>query len=236
MKSVPNPMFRDFSLLDFAEKYLSDSEHILFFYLWPQIAISLGYRQRQGSQLREESKAAGLAVSIRPSGGRAVIHGSDICFTFISSQSHKEFGGNLKESYSKVSNYVLDLINKYLNENLNLNLKITLSEDSRTSSEYTQELRKLNPSTNCFDYLVNGEGCIYHQSKKNKVFGSAQMMHKNFFIQQGSLLVNRLKNIPELSFRSDTLSLSDIIQSKEFDLNDFCDQLNSLSLKPMKGV
>ena len=112
LKTVPNPMFRDLCLLEFAEEQLKSDEFIFFFYTWDKLSVSLGRSQRKKQDLINECVSVNIPASIRPSGGRAVIHDGDICFTFIARQSHKSFGGNLKESYTKVLDYVLKILNE----------------------------------------------------------------------------------------------------------------------------
>lgn len=180
-------MFRDFCLLQFAEEHLSSEEFLCFFYTWEKIAISLGKRQSNSKKIIQECISERIPVCIRPSGGKAVLHDGDICFTFISKQSNKDFGGNLLESYSLVMNYVLNILNHYIKDNLKENIQIKSQKRTKTKIE--------EPSFDCFASIVGYEGFIEHNSKTHKVLGSAQIMYANSFLQQGSLQIRIIKDV-----------------------------------------
>lgn len=232
LKTFPNPMFRDLCLLEFAEDHLNPDEFIFFFYTWDKPSVSLGRSQRKSHDLIHECVSADIPVSIRPSGGKAVIHHGDICFTFIARQSHKHFGGNLQESYTKVLDYILKILNEYFTQNLGWESDIEDSNHTRVttklkSPQFQQDNEinttgELNKSTteqartdnqNCFSQTTRSEGIIQHQGGNHKVLGSAQMMYASCFLQQGSILINKKSPHSKLSFDIPSISMTEVLNS-----------------------
>ena len=145
LKTFPNPMFRDLCLLEFAEEQLKSDEFIFFFYTWDKPSVSLGRSQRKSQDLIQECILKDIPVTIRPSGGKAVIHDGDICFTFIARQNHKHFGGNLQESYSKVLDYILEILNEHFAQSLRWEGKIEASKHHKnTASLHFQQDNEIN--------------------------------------------------------------------------------------------
>ena len=231
LKTSPNPMFRDLCLLEFAEEHLNPDEFIFFFYTWDKPSVSLGRSQRKRQDLIEECILADIPVSIRPSGGKAVIHDGDICFTFIARQNHKHFGGNLQESYTKVLDYILKVLNEYFMQNLGWEGKIEASKHHKTTASLhfqqdnevntTGELNKRTTKQaktddqNCFSQALGSEGIIKYQEESHKVLGSAQMMYANCFLQQGSILINRKNSRSKLHFDIPSITMTEAFNSGE---------------------
>jgi lipoate-protein ligase A len=230
-KTFHNPMFRDLCLLEFAEEHLNPDEFIFFFYTWDKTSASLGRSQRKSQDLIQECILKDTPVTIRPSGGKAVIHDGDICFTFIARQSHKHFGGNLQESYSKVLDYILKILNEYFIQNLGWKGKIEASKHHKTTASLhfqqdnevntTGELNKKTTkqakanNQNCFSQTTRSEGIIKYQGDSYKVLGSAQMMYASCFLQQGSILINKKSPRSKLSFDIPSISMTEVFNSGE---------------------
>jgi lipoate-protein ligase A len=242
-KTFPNPMFRDLCLLEFAEEHLEPDEFIFFFYTWDKPSVSLGRSQRKRQDLIEECISVDIPVSIRPSGGKAVIHDGDICFTFIARQSHKHFGGNLQESYTKVLDYILKILNEHFTQSLGWEGKIEAAKHQKTTASLhfhqdneinttgelnkrTTEQAKTN-NQNCFYQTVGSEGTIKYQGDSYKVLGSAQMMYANCFLQQGSILINKKSLRSKLSFDIPSTTMTEAFNSGEnFNLDSLIEALN----------
>lgn len=229
-KTLPNPMFRDLCLLEFAEEHLNPDEFIFFFYTWDKPSVSLGRSQRKSQDLIQECIPKDIPVTIRPSGGKAVIHDGDICFTFIARQSNKHFGGNLQESYSKVLDYILEILNEYFTQSLGWKGKIKASKHNKEKDNVTEHLQNRASMTsdqniastskliniykqNCFSQALGSEGIIRHQGKNHKVLGSAQMMYASCFLQQGSILINKKNPHRKLSFDIQSMSMTEVFNS-----------------------
>jgi lipoate-protein ligase A len=215
LKISPNPMFRDLCLLEFAEEHLNPDEFIFFFYTWDKPSVSLGRSQRKRQDLVKECVSSDIPVSIRPSGGKAVIHDGDICFTFIARQSHKYFGGNLQESYSKVLDYILKILNEHFTQSLGWEEKIEASNYHKTTTESNKKTTKQakTDNQNCFSQALGSEGIIKYQGDSYKVLGSAQMMYASCFLQQGSILINNKNPRSKLSFDIPSMSMTEVFKS-----------------------
>ena len=246
LKTFPNPMFRDLCLLEFAEDHLNPDEFIFFFYTWNKPSVSLGRSQRKSHDLIHECVSADIPISIRPSGGKAVIHDGDICFTFIARQSHKHFGGNLQESYTKVLDYILKILNEYFTQNLGWEGKIEASNYHKTTASLhfhqdneintTGELNKRTTeqartdNQNCFSQALGSEGIIQYQGGNHKVLGSAQMMYASCFLQQGSILINNKNPRSKLSFDIQSMSMTEVLNSGgNLNLDNLIEALNKKS-------
>jgi lipoate-protein ligase A len=207
-----NPMQRDLQL--FADYDTgNETKAILFFYIWDHIAITLGKIQKEKNRIINAAQALDIPCYLRPTGGRAVLHGGDICYTFIAPQSHAQFGGKLKESYKATNRFVIDLVSQVLD------LQI---------QTFTGELSKTEP-INCFGSFVCNEGILVHQNQIHKIIGAAQALGKRAFIQQGSIQLNKVEL--DLPFFAGTKTLSEIT-SKVYSLKNLCENLN----KRCKGV
>ena len=213
-KTLPNPMFRDLCLLEFAEEHLNPDEFIFFFYTWDKPSVSLGRSQRKSQDLIQECILKDIPVTIRPSGGKAVIHDGDICFTFIARQNHKYFGGNLQESYSKVLDYILKILNEHFTQSLGWEGKIEASKHNKDTPSEDNVTKQ-----NCFSQALGSEGIIQYQGGNHKVLGSAQMMYASCFLQQGSILINKKSSRNKLSFDIPAMSMTEAFNhSKSLDL------------------
>lgn len=204
-KTTQNPMVRDIELLNHYDN--SDlTEPILFFYTWPKPAITIGKIQKHKSTIINEANRLGLSYHTRPTGGRAVLHGWDICYTFIAPQNHSVFGGPLKQSFRMTNEFVTSIVNNVLN-----------------ASIMSAKFNAPNSSLNCFSEIVTSEGIIDNNGNYTKIIGSAQALARRSFIQQGSIQINK----PE--FESDYFmnknSLSEIT-GYLFNLEFTCLELN----------
>ncbi len=224
-----HPMLRDQALLEFANSNFHKNDFLTFFYTWDKRTVSLGKVQRNSKEAIAEAFSKNIPVTKRPSGGKAVIHGEDICFTVIAKQNHPEFGGSLLESYSKVMHFLIKFLNTFFKSKYQWNTEIELKRKNNNCSKPNTEANKIN----CFTNSINCEGVIKlgrPKEKEVKILGAAQSMYVNSFLQQGSLLVNNKSLIIEknrLSFEEDLKSLVDIYNNAQnIDLQKLCQQLN----------
>jgi lipoate-protein ligase A len=204
-KTAQNPMARDTELLN----YYDDSdliEPILFFYTWSKPAITIGKIQKDKNIIIDEAHRLGLSYYTRPTGGRAVLHGWDICYTFIAPQNHSVFGGPLKQSFRTTNEYITKIVNETLN-----------------ASIMSAEFNSPNPSLDCFSEIITGEGIIQTKNFSNKIIGSAQALARRSFIQQGSIQINK----PEIESENfSKINNFSEITGTVFDLEFTCQNLN----------
>lgn len=167
-----NPMERDLELF---EKFDSSqkTEPIFFFYTWDRPTITVGKAQRGRDQIMAETAELGIDCFVRPTGGKAVLHGGDICYTFIGAQADPVYGGKLRDSFKSVNQMVIEILNEVLG----------LSSLRANAKQSNVEFQ----SYNCFDHTVCNEGIYADQ----KIVGAAQAMAKRAFIQQGSIQLNK---------------------------------------------
>ena len=184
-----NPMLRDQALLEFFNQKLSTEDFILYFYKWDMRSLSLGKIQRNSSEIINEAKEKAMPLIKRPSGGKSVIHGEDICFTFITKQSNKDFGGSLLESYAKVMKFIIKFLNDFFAKHYNWQTRIELKkQDCKRDTEKSNK-------ANCFSNSINCEGIIKLKNQDIKILGAAQTMFAQSFLQQASLIVNNKSDI-----------------------------------------
>lgn len=187
----------------------------LYFYTWPQPSISVGKLQianaMRKAKLEELSERLKLPLVARPTGGRLVLHGGDICYTFIAALNDKDFGGDLRGSFCKVNRFVFTSL-RHIDEFRGF-FEQGLIDTTNNSRGNIAELK-------CFASSVSGEGMI---GSTHKFIGVAQAMGEQAFIQQGSIQLNRI-GLPELEPQ---LLLSDL-KGEDFDLARITDELNRL--------
>jgi lipoate-protein ligase A len=139
---------------------------ILRFFRFPQTTLTLG---------RIEAKRIDLSIlpfpyEIRPTGGRAVLHGpGDLCYAVIAGVKDPLVGGSLLESYRKVSHILESGINS-------LGRSVELTFEKHRSSE----------GPHCFSAPSFGELML----DGKKVAGSAQARRGQVFLQQGVILLS----------------------------------------------
>ncbi|MDD9897853.1 MAG: hypothetical protein OXU45_02520 [Candidatus Melainabacteria bacterium] len=201
---VLNPMQRDLEL--FEEFDLSQkTEPIFFFYTWDRPAVTVGKAQRGREQIMAEATELGIDCFTRPTGGKAVLHGGDICYSFIGTQADPIYGGKLRDSFKAVNQMVIKMVNEVLGLSL---------------SGANKAIGQLGLSPNCFANAVCNEG-IYAD---HKIVGAAQAMGKRAFIQQGSIQLNRIKY--RLESLAKNLTLSDL-SHEQYDLIQLAMELSS---------
>jgi lipoate-protein ligase A len=198
-------MERDFELLlEFDNSESNDP--IFYFYTWSEPAITLGKIQKQKDQVIQEAQRLGLPFYYRPTGGRAVLHGGDICYTFIAPQSHKVFGGTLKQSFETTNKFIKNIISEVLNFCI---------ENSSVDS--------LHSSPDCFASTVTHEGIVNIKNTSTKIIGSAQALYRRAFIQQGSIQLNPIQTNSKMFSLGKNLQQ---ITGINYDLEKICYELN----------
>ena len=81
-----------------------ESRPVLRFYTWSQPAISCGHFQRIEQELDLQAcRRKGVAVVRRPTGGRAVRHGSDLTLTIVAQEAEPGIGGSIEETYRRAA-------------------------------------------------------------------------------------------------------------------------------------
>ncbi|SRR5665213_67237 len=143
-----------------------NSTPILRFFFFPQPMLTLGRLEARKLQLGSLS----FPREIRPTGGRAVLHGDmDICYAIVAPKDDPLVGGTLIESYCKIS--------KLLAQGLQ-----SLDRDVQMTTEKHFGLG----DPHCFSAPSQAELTW----KGKKVAGGAQARDGGVFLQQGVILLS----------------------------------------------
>jgi lipoyl(octanoyl) transferase len=138
------------------------------FYSWKVPAISLGRFQRiEGSIDQRFCESHGIPIVRRPTGGRAVLHGTDLTFSVVKPKC----GQSVQESYQGLSKAVMRALTEC---GVPVESFGTASEPSR--------MRGVN---NCFELQAPFEAAL----DGRKVLGCAQLRGQHGILQQNSLFL-----------------------------------------------
>lgn len=137
-------------------------------YGWIRQSVSIGAFQKISDISIEYCRAKKIPIVRRPTGGRAILHGDELTYSF-SALTEGPFSQNLLSTY-KIIGKAFFLAFQYCG--LNVQMRST-----RNSGE---NLTK-NPA--CFSASSLGEICI----DQIKIIGSAQKRWPGAFLQQGSM-------------------------------------------------
>lgn len=139
---------------------------ILRFFFFERPTLTLGRLEARRLNLSQLA----YPYEIRPTGGRAVLHGEgDLCYSILAPTSDPLVGGELLESYKKIS----DLLAYALR---GLDRDVRLSEEKHPGSQ----------TGHCFSSPSFAELIL----EGKKVAGGAQAREGNAFLQQGVILLS----------------------------------------------
>ncbi len=160
-------MAYDESLMD----YVSDQNTVFlrFFNFYP-VSVSLGYHQKTGAWLRE-LEDRGIKWVRRRTGGRAVVHSFDCTYSIVFHRSNPFIGGNVIESYGKISFAFKKAFEL-------LGIETTIKRGASMS-------KKQRNSNMCFSSISLADLCW----GRRKVIGSAQYRDKDIVLQQGTIML-----------------------------------------------
>lgn len=137
-------------------------------YGWERTSVSLGFFQKITDLDTVFCDKNNIPVVRRPTGGRAILHGDELTYSFSSGNSGT-FSRGILDSYRKLSTALKSAL-----ETLGLTLSIKSERESRSN---------LTRSPLCFKSMSYGEISF----KGGKLVGSAQKRWKDGFLQQGSI-------------------------------------------------
>ncbi len=140
-------------------------------YQWAMPSISIGYFQKVSDIDIDYCTKKGYPVIRRPTGGRAILHDSELTYSFSARFDSLLFKGRLLEDYTIISNAMV------------LGLKLS-GIDAQINLSRKKHTGQKSPA--CFKAVSYGEITVNGQ----KIIGSAQRRYNNGFLQQGSILMN----------------------------------------------
>ena len=187
-------MAYDESLMDYVNN--EDTVFLRFFNFSP-ISISLGYHQKPGMWLKDlENK--GIMWVRRRTGGRAVVHCSDCTYSLVFHKNNQFVGGNIIESYAKIS-----LVFQKAFELINIKT-LTRRGTPKTKEKSNHKM--------CFSSISLADLCW----GKRKIIGSAQYRNKDIVLQQGTIMLKEPTTFPLNS----GMATVEMAAGKEIDLNE----------------
>jgi lipoate-protein ligase A len=138
-------------------------------YQWDRPSLSIGYFQKSSDISLEYCRSKSYPVVRRQTGGRAILHDSELTYSFTSPEDSSFFTGSLHGNYRVISTAFLHA------------LKL-----SGIKAEASFIKKRSNGSRNpaCFKTVSFGEITV----DKRKVIGSAQRRYKDGFLQHGSIV------------------------------------------------
>ena len=140
-------------------------------YEWDRPSLSIGYFQKMSDIDIDYCSKKKYPVVRRLTGGRAILHDSELTYSVSSLKDNSLFKGSLLENYKTISNAMIS------------GLKL-IGIEAEMSFERKRSSVSKNPS--CFHSVSFGE--ITAEGKK--IIGSAQKRYSGGFLQHGSVLLN----------------------------------------------
>ncbi len=185
----------------------------LRFYGWVVPSVSLGCFQKTDEIDREYCNHRDIPIVRRPTGGRAILHGREVTYSFASRNNTLPcFSGSLLHTYGSLSRAFYTAL-----KSLGIDVEMKSSREKG---------RILTGSALCFQSVSYGELSI----NGRKVIGSAQKRWKEGFLQQGSIQMKIDARLMERVFRNadaGKISLS---------MTGLTDHLPTLSPDELKGA
>lgn len=149
------------------------------FYTWELSALSIGYSQNPLKELDTDlCRSLNIPVIRRITGGKAIIHNSDLSYSVVFHYDGALQRHSILESQRVINNCLVDAIRK-----MGMDAGLRLNEENRYDSLSAVSTEK---SPFCF-FIPAGNDIIV---SKRKIVGSAQRRTKNAFIQHGSIFID----------------------------------------------
>jgi lipoate-protein ligase A len=139
-------------------------------YAWERLALSVGRAQQIGREIDVEAcRAAGVPLVRRITGGRAVLHGSDLTYSVTAPTGLPGFGGGIMPIYRELSRVFVRFL---------ADLGCAPAVQTYTGRERLSLASAICFATpSAFEILIDGR----------KLVGSAQRLLPTAFLQHGSL-------------------------------------------------
>ena len=174
------------------------SQTTLRFYEWETLSVTLGYFQKYQDINSDYCESSSIPVIRRLTGGRAVLHGKDLTYSFCAATKDKRFGPTISAAYQKISTAFLKGFH-----NLGLGAVMTERKAKRDALK--------NPS--CFKAVSLAEVTL----NGKKIIGSAQKRWSDGILQQGSIMVDFDPQImSKIFYHTNNDMIKDIGRIKEF--------------------
>ncbi|MEE2987763.1 MAG: lipoate--protein ligase family protein [Nitrospinota bacterium] len=144
-------------------------------YGWSAPTLTVGYSQRSWEGIdREKCRELNIPVVLRPTGGRALLHHSEMTYSIVSPIPHASFPCGLMESHKTISGALL----------------MSLAEMGMKGAKLAPTRPPL------FDRKTSSPACFASRNHceividNKKLIGSAQRRTNKAFLQHGSVLID----------------------------------------------
>jgi len=145
---------------------------VLRFYGWENPAVSLGYFQDAEEEIDcTYCRDRGIDIVRRPTGGKAVLHGSDLTYSLVAGEHTPPFSLDVVETYRIISECIIRGLAK-------AGIEVQLVEEGRGGAGSGGGVCFATPYKN--ELLAQGR----------KICGSAQVRARGVFLQHGSVLLD----------------------------------------------
>ncbi|MHB1685171.1 MAG: lipoate--protein ligase family protein [Bacilli bacterium] len=147
------------------------------FYAWNAPTISIGYFQRIDRDIDSEKvRSRGFDIVRRMTGGRAVLHDSELTYSVMAPGDHPFARSSVVESYRLLS---LGLRKGFINLGVHAEV-VSLAEESERAKFATLGSAACFDSPSWYELVVEGK----------KIAGSAQVRAHGGLLQHGALLLD----------------------------------------------
>ena len=136
-------------------------------YQWIEPSVTIGYFQNSADINLDYCRKKNYPCVRRITGGKGVLHDSEVTYSFSSRTDYAPFRGGLIKNYLAISTALVSAL-KLINVNAHIELLKSRGEKSSC----------------CFKMSSYGEITVNHQ----KIIGSAQKRYTDGFLQQGSIM------------------------------------------------
>ncbi|MDP3298459.1 MAG: biotin/lipoate A/B protein ligase family protein [Thermodesulfovibrionia bacterium] len=138
-------------------------------YQWVKPSITIGYFQKASDINLEYCKKKSYPIIRRLTGGMAILHDSELTYSFSARSDIEPFTNSLIKNYLSIGKALASALTL-----INIDAQITLIKNRRERNPF------------CFKVSSYGEITV----NGKKIIGSAQKRYKNGFLQQGSIMVD----------------------------------------------
>jgi lipoyl(octanoyl) transferase len=143
-------------------------------YGWDKPSVTIGCFQKSGTIDNAYCTSMGIPVVRRPTGGRGILHGNELTYSFSARTDTELFSHGLMDSYRKISEAFGLAFTR-----IGIVPEIQLTKKPCAGPEKGQQAR--NPL--CFHSVSYGEISL----NKRKIVGAAQKRWRDGLLQQGSV-------------------------------------------------
>jgi len=186
-------------------------------YSWKSPTLSLGHFQKADYGLVDRCRSKSVGLVRRPTGGRAVLHQSELTYSVIANYRDFPPPSTLSGIYSTLADWQVDVLNS-------LGIRASLGE-KRSASSYSKV-------TSCFSsgtpYEINVGG--------KKIAGSAQKRGKERFIQHGSILMDMDRSLYMSLMGEDRENVGNFTTMKDEGYSGSYEEFASAMIKGFEGT